>query len=139
MVGSLASEPIPDELRHRWMKELFPELRVVHLTDENPQQPEEHPEFWRIWHESLLRVLPKPPDWIFASEDYGWHLAEELGARFVPVDRARSIVPVSGTKVRSDPLGYWEYLPERVRPYYLKRVCIFGPESTGKNTLAARL
>ena len=49
VVGTLRAEPIPGELRFLWMRELFPDVRVVHLTDENPQHPEEHPEFWRIW------------------------------------------------------------------------------------------
>jgi NadR type nicotinamide-nucleotide adenylyltransferase len=33
----------------------------------------------------------------------------------------------------------WEFIPRCVRPYFAKRVCVFGPESTGKTTLARRL
>ena len=139
VVGTLANEPIPGALRHRWMRELFPDVHVVHLTDENPQYPEEHPDFWRIWKESLRRVLPEPPECVFASEDYGAPLAQVLGARFVPADIARGIVPISGTAVRSDPLAAWDYLPRCVQPYFLRRVCIFGPESTGKSTLTRQL
>jgi NadR type nicotinamide-nucleotide adenylyltransferase len=139
VVGTLAREPIPGSLRHAWMRELFPDVRVVHLTDENPQDPSEHPEFWHIWRASLLRVLPHAPDYVFASDVYGAKLAEVLGARFVPVDPTRSAVPISGTLVRADPLVHWEHLPRPVRPYFVKRVCIFGPESTGKSTLARRL
>lgn len=139
VVGTLRSEPIPGVLRYRWMRELFPDVRVVHLTDENPQYPEEHPDFWQIWHDSLMRVLPGRPDIVFASEDYGPKLAEVLGASFVPVDVQRAIVPISGTAVREDPWKNWDFLPRCVRPYFLKRVCIFGPESTGKTTLARRL
>lgn len=36
-------------------------------------------------------------------------------------------------------LHYWQYLPPVVRPYYAKRVCIYGPESTGKSTLTIDL
>jgi NadR type nicotinamide-nucleotide adenylyltransferase len=139
VVGTLRSEPIPGELRFRWMRELFPNDNVVHHTDENPQEPKDHPDFWRIWHDSLMRVLPGRPDFVFASEDYGVKLAEVLGARFVPVDKARGVMPVSGSAVRRDPLGHWKYLPRCVRPYYVKRVCVFGPESTGKSTLTRRL
>jgi HTH-type transcriptional regulator, transcriptional repressor of NAD biosynthesis genes len=139
VVATLAREPIPGELRVRWMRELFPGARVVHLTDENPQEPAEHPDFWRIWRDSLTRVLPGRPDYLFASEDYGPQLAEVLGAEFVPVDRAREVVPVSGTAVRADPMGNWQYLPDCVRPYFVRRVCVFGPESTGKSTLARDL
>jgi NadR type nicotinamide-nucleotide adenylyltransferase len=139
VVCSLQREPIPGALRYQWMRELFPFQNVVHLTDELPQEPAEHPDFWALWRAALERVLPGRPDLVFASEDYGWKLAEVLGARFVPVDRDRCAVPISGTACRTDPLGNWDYLPRCVRPYFLRRVCVFGPESTGKSTLAARL
>jgi NadR type nicotinamide-nucleotide adenylyltransferase len=139
VVCSIAAEPIPGELRHRWMSELFPFDRVVHLTDELPQEPSEHPDFWELWKASLGRVLPGPPDRVFASEDYGVRLAHELGAEFVPVDRERGAVPVSGTMIRNDPLRHWDFLPRCVRPYFTKRICVFGPESTGKTTLTRRL
>jgi HTH-type transcriptional regulator, transcriptional repressor of NAD biosynthesis genes len=139
VVGTLEREPIPGELRWRWMRDLFPGVDVVHLTDENPQYPEEHPDFWEIWRSSLLRVLPKRPDYVFASENYGQKLAEVLGAEFIPVNIARDVVPISGTAVRSDPLANWRFIPEVVRPYFVRRVCIFGPESTGKSTLTQKL
>jgi NadR type nicotinamide-nucleotide adenylyltransferase len=139
VVGTLAREPIPGELRVAWMKELFPSVRVVHLRDENPQDPSEHPEFWSIWKQSLLRVLLERPDVVFSSEAYGAKLAEVLGARSVVVDPERVAVPVSGTEIRRDPYLHWRHLPRPVRAHYLKRVSVFGPESTGKTTLAKRL
>ncbi|MBF0291229.1 MAG: AAA family ATPase [Nitrospinae bacterium] len=139
IVGTLASEPIPGELRHRWMREMFPDVNVYHLTDDNPQYPHEHPDFWRIWHDSIRKAIPVGPDYVFASEDYGWKLAEVLGAKYVPVDHLRELVPVSGSDIREDPMNNWRYIPTCVRPYFARRVCIFGPESTGKSILAKRL
>jgi HTH-type transcriptional repressor of NAD biosynthesis genes len=139
VVGTLAREPIAGELRVAWMRELFPAVRVAHLADENPQDPSEHPQFWEIWKASLQRVLPSPVDRVFASEAYGARLAAELGAQFVPIDPRRGIVPVSGTAVRADPFAHWRHLPPPVRAHYARRVCVFGPESTGKSTLAAQL
>ena len=139
VVGSLAAEPIAGALRHAWMRELFPRARVVHLTDENPQDPSEHPDFWEIWRASLTRIAGERVDVVFASEAYGERLASELGARFVSVDPARATFPVSGTAVRRDPLGQWRFLPRCVRPHVARRVSILGPESTGKSTLAHAL
>lgn len=139
VVEHVKDEPIPSELRFGWMRELFPSVNVVHLQEENPQQPSEHPDFWNIWKNSLQRILPYAPDLLFASESYGTKLASVIGAEFVPVDPTRAIMPISGTKVREQPLTHWQYLPECVRPYFLKRVCVFGPESTGKSTLASKL
>jgi HTH-type transcriptional repressor of NAD biosynthesis genes len=139
IVGTIQREEIPGALRVAWMRELFPGVRVVHLTDENPQYPHEHPDFWQIWRASIRKSVPLGPDVVFASEDYGVTLAEVLGARYVPVDHARMARSVSATAVRTDPMGNWEHVPAPVRPYFVRRVCIIGPESTGKTTLAGRL
>jgi NadR type nicotinamide-nucleotide adenylyltransferase len=139
VVGTLRAEPIAGEQRVAWMRELFPFDRVVHLTDENPQDPSEHPDFWAIWKASLERLLPVQPDLVFASDAYGAKLADVLGARFVPVDPLRATFPVSGTAIRADPMAHWRHVPRCVRPHFARRVSILGPESTGKTTLAKAL
>ena len=139
LVGSLSSEPIPGHLRYQWVQELYPDVTVVHCTDENPQYPHEHPDFWAIWVRSIRKFLPVGPDAIFSSEEYGEELARHLGAVHIPCDLSRSAVPVSATQIREDPYASWRYIPEPVRPYSAKRVVVYGPESTGKTTLAARL
>lgn len=139
VVETELDQPVPGELRFQWLCETFPTVNVVHLTDGNPQDPSEHPDFWNIWHDSLMRLLPCRPDFVFASEEYGTKLAEVLGGRFVPVDVSRSAVPVSGTAIREAPMQNWEYIPRFARPYFAKRICIFGPESTGKSTLTLNL
>lgn len=140
VVGTIAREPIPGALRCVWMRDLFPTARVVHLTDENPQEPHEHPDFWDIWRASLLRVLPHPIDVVFSSETYGDRLARELGAtRHVCVDLAREAIRMSGTRVRQDPNAAWDFIAWPARPWHVLRVCVYGPESTGKTTLTQRL
>lgn len=139
LVESLPDQPIPGELRYEWVRDMFPKVTVLHLTDANPQDPSEHPDFWNIWKTSLDRILSHPIDFVFASEDYGWKLAEVLSAKFIPVDIARAAVPVSGTAIRENPFEHWEFLPSIVRSYFAKRICIFGPESTGKSTLTRDL
>ncbi len=139
ILGSLKREEIPGEQRVLWMREMFPDLTILHLTDENPQYPEDHPDFWQIWHDSIRRLIPTGPDLVFASEDYGFRLAEILGARYIPVDSPRELVPVSATMVRQQPMSNWNCIPECIRPWFVKRVCIIGPESTGKTILAQRL
>lgn len=142
VVGSLPDEPIPGELRYQWMKQLYPDCKVVHLDAVLPQYPQEaasEAEFWDLWRSHLQALLPWPVDFVFASEDYGLRLAQELNARFVPMNQSRQLVPISGTEIRQAPFTHWEYLPELVRPYFVKKICLFGPESTGKSTLAKKL
>jgi len=138
LVCSLEGDPIPGERRWRWMQELFPDCEVLWCAEPLPQAPNDHPDFWTIWREVVTRYAGVP-DVVFASEAYGVQLAAEVGARFMPVDPARRVVPVSGTAVRSDPFANWRFIPSPVRPWFVKRVCLFGPESTGKTTLAGAL
>lgn len=142
-VCSVESECIPGALRYSWVRDHFsgcPNVTVVHCDDPNPQTPEESPDhFWEIWRESLFSRMDRAPDLVFASEPYGFRLAETLGARYVPVDHAREMAPISGTLLRSDPLRYWDYLLPPARPYFAKRIALVGPESSGKTTLTAFL
>ncbi len=138
LVCSLDGDPIPGERRFGWMRTLFPDCDVQWCDEVLPQAPEDHPDFWPIWRDVVARYAGRP-EVVFASEDYGVRLAAETGAHFVPVDRPRCAVPVSATMIRNDPFRYWAFLPAPVRPYFAKRVCLFGPESTGKSTLAAQL
>lgn len=139
LVCTLQREPFPAELRLAWVRELAPGAAVLHHAEENPSFPHEHPDFWDLWTRSIRRLVPAGPDAVFSSEDYGDELARRLGARHIVVDKARELVPVSGTAIRADPIRHWTYLPDCVRPHFVKRVVLFGPESTGKTTLARRL
>jgi HTH-type transcriptional regulator, transcriptional repressor of NAD biosynthesis genes len=139
LVCSLPSDPIDGEARAAWMRELVPGARIIHFNKNVPQESGDHPAFWRIWREIVASVHPEPIDFVFTSEPYGGRLAEELGARHVPFDPDRTAAPVSSSDVQRNPYLFWDYLPAPVRAHYVKTVCLFGPESTGKSTLAKRL
>ena len=138
LVCSIAREPIDGVLRHRWVTTAHPDCRVVHVAEELPQAPEEHPDFWPIWVDVINRYAGSV-DVVFTSEDYGDELGRRLNARHVCVDRPRTTVPVSGTAIRSDPFGNWAFIPPVVRPWLVRRVAVIGAESTGKTTMAEQL
>ena len=139
LVCSLEREPIPGALRYEWMRELVPNARVMHVTDENPQYPEEHPDFWSIWIKTIRDHEPSKIDVVFTSEDYGDELARRLDAVHECIDRERSVEPISGTAIRNDPMMHWEFIPEPVRPFFVRRIVLTGSECTGKTTLAPLL
>lgn len=127
------------ERRCDWIARTVPAATVLHLPKPNPQDPREHPQFWDIWRTSLQAVLPEKPDVVIASEHYGARLAQELGAVFMPFDIPRAAMPVSATMIREDVLGNWPWLAAAARRDYTFKVCVFGPESTGKTTLTQAL
>jgi HTH-type transcriptional regulator, transcriptional repressor of NAD biosynthesis genes len=139
LVCWLPDDPIAGQQRLAWMSEMFPNCRVVGHDKIVPQAPEESQDFWMIWRDIVLASCPDGLDYVFASESYGRQLADVVGAHFWPVDLGRQLVPISGTEVRNDPLRNWRHIPAPVRPAFARKICLHGPESTGKSQLAKQL
>ena len=62
LVCSLDIEPIDGQKRFAWMQDLLPNAKVIHFTDDVPQEPDDHPEFWDIWRDICQGVHPDPID-----------------------------------------------------------------------------
>ncbi|MET0171065.1 MAG: AAA family ATPase [Agrobacterium vaccinii] len=139
LVCSLDRESIEGQLRYGWMKSLFPHARVIHFTQDVPQEPKDHPDFWKIWQKICQEAHPEKLDYVFGSEPYVIKLAEVMAAKPVVIDPERLAFPVSGTAVRENPYAHWDMVPGPVRPYYQRRVVLVGAESTGKSTLTKHL
>ncbi|MBI2215300.1 MAG: AAA family ATPase [Acidobacteria bacterium] len=135
LVCSLEREPIPGELRAEWMRASAPNARVIHVNDENPSLPDQHPEFWEKWTSTIRRHVPEKIDVVFAGESYGEELASRLGATSVIVDREEGGFP-SGTEIRERPLTHWDSIAPSARPHFVFRVVLTGSECVGKTTLA---
>jgi HTH-type transcriptional regulator, transcriptional repressor of NAD biosynthesis genes len=153
------------ERREQWLAALFPQARRLVVTDarlrewfpdaaERLTMPTNEAEdsLHRQFTAALcLKVLGTTVDAVFTSEDYGDGFAEELTAcfrrhhpsgpvvRHVLVDRARQVVPVSGTVIRADIEAHRQWLSPAVYASFVRRVCILGGESSGKSTLAEAL
>jgi HTH-type transcriptional regulator, transcriptional repressor of NAD biosynthesis genes len=138
LVCTLSHEPIPGDLRYRWVRELAPTCKTIHITEEIPEARRGAAGATAIWAETVRKAVPDTVSRVFASEEYGWELAAELNADFVPVDPGRNNIPVSATTIRRDPYASWRYIPPTVRPYFVKHVAVVGsPETT--NRLADQL
>lgn len=141
LVCSRPDNPVPGKLRYEWMKKIFRGRKNIHITwvrADLPQDSAPSRHASRVWSKYILKRFGKF-DYIFSSEPYGDFVAEYLGAEHVPFDMGRGQFPVSGTKVRGNPHRYWNFIPEAVRPYYIKKVVFLGAESSGKTTIAREL
>ena len=132
MLAHHASQKIPGELRKAWLEEAHPDCEI-HLV---PDELEDDSQQWAAF---TINHLGRAPDVVFSSEDYGPRFAGCMGCRHVMVDRERSAVPISATRVRAAPLDHLDLLEPCVRAYFVRRVVLIGAESTGKTTLAAAL
>lgn len=143
------------ERRAGWLKRLFPAARVIVLAEPETSLPANDADdltHRRFVGEVIVQRVDAPVDVVFTSEAYGDGLAEELTRCFreafdagspsvvhVEVDRARQVVPASGTQLRADVHAHRAWLDPRVYAAFVARVAMLGGESTGKSTLAVRL
>ncbi|MFD6973392.1 AAA family ATPase [Streptomyces sp. NPDC059949] len=138
LVCAASAESVPLADRVAWMREAHPDAVVVGAVDDIPVDLHD-PAVWEA-HMAIFRTaVGGPVDAVFTSEEYGTELARRFGAEEVCVDRARTLFPVSGTAVRADPVGCWDYLGPAVRAALTRRVVVLGAESTGTTTLSRAL
>lgn len=132
-------ERMPIELRLHWLRELYPHVEsILSLVDPLAGQLDTddpaHAEIYAAGVAFLGRF-----DKVFSSERGYDRFASLIGAEHVLVDEARTLVPTSGTVIRSDPYAYRGWLDPLVYASLIRRVVFVGTESTGKSTLAKRM
>ena len=136
-------------VREGWLHALYPQVRALVLEDgpgvslPDNDAPEAQQRDFVGW--VCTALFGCAVDAVFTSEDYGDGFAAALSACFgravqhVCVDKARSLVPISGTAIRSDPHASRAFLAPVVYASFVRRVAVLGGESSGKTTLARAL
>ena len=92
----------------------------------------------KMWAQYLKETFPDVTT-LFTSERYGDFTAEFMGIEHNLFDNDREENFVSATKIRNHPFVYWNYIPDIVKPYFVKKICICGTESTGKSMMTEKL
>ena len=128
-------DPVPGPLRAAWLAEMFPAARIIAQHHDGAPPAD----FTACWRAAIARAEIGPIEAMFACDDRPRAVAAELGARFTLIDPAQVTVPARSAAMRTDPFGHWRWLPAEVRPYFARTICLHGPESTGKSTLAQQL
>lgn len=134
-------DPIDAALRFSWICEHFknePHIRPAMIADDFDNESLPWPQRTRQWAAVMQKAYP-PIHMLFSSEPYGEPFAANLGATHHAFDPARSKYDVSATRIREHPFAYWQFIPPAARPYFVKKICLYGPESTGKSTMALRM
>ena len=130
---------VPLAVRSGWIRELYPTLRVIEAWD-GPTQVGYTPELMRAHERYVIESLGvEGVTHFYSSEPYGQHMSRALGALDRRVDEARKKVPVSASRIRSDPFAYREYVEALVYRDLVVNVVFLGAPCTGKTTLARHL
>ncbi len=128
--------PIPLNLRSGWLRNLYPQVNVIEAWD-GPTEVGNTPEIRRKHEEYIInRLNVTNVTHFYSSEFYGEHMSTTLRAVNRIVDKARTIIPVSGTKIRENPFSYRAYIDPVVYRDLITSVVLLGAPSTGKTTLA---
>lgn len=151
LIGVSDDDPYSFDLRAKWVNKAVADVLCYVTIIAQPELDTSAPkdadgtvldeQYWVDWLASTRKLVPDADGLthVFTSDFYGERVAREFGAVWYPVDPDRSIIPVSGTRVRTYPLLNWHNLSDEVRKDITKVFALVGPESTGKSTLTKRL
>jgi HTH-type transcriptional repressor of NAD biosynthesis genes len=135
------ADPIHHNLRFQWICEIFQHdkrIKPALVKDDFDDETLPWNERTKIWADFIRKTYPAI-DVLFTSEKYGEPFGRHLGVKHISFDPFRLQIPVSATRIRENPFHYWSFIPPVVRPYFIKRICFYGAESTGKSFMAKRM
>ncbi len=138
------NEVVAGSTRFKWVRDSFEnnfKVRPVifnYSEAELPNTSASSRDVSKIWASRLKTLFPKI-DIVFSSEIYGDYLAENLKCKHICFDIERAIIKISASKLNSNIFKYWDYLAPSAKPYFVKKICIYGTESTGKSTITEKL
>jgi len=131
--------PVPLQVRAGWIKTLYPRVNIIEAWD-GPEGYGDTPEIKRVQEDYILKKLAgRKITHFYSSEFYGDHVSRALGAEDRRVDEPRSLVPISGTRVRAQTHQLRRFVDDLVYHDLIVKVCLLGAPSTGKSTLAKAL
>jgi HTH-type transcriptional repressor of NAD biosynthesis genes len=137
-------EKINAEIRLNWIKESTRQLNNLEIIalnykeSELPNSSVASTEISKLWSSKFKTIVPDV-DLLVSSEPYGVFVAGFMNIKHLFYNQKRDIVPVSATKIRTEPTKYWDFLPDAVKSHFVKKIVILGTESTGKSTLTEKL
>jgi HTH-type transcriptional repressor of NAD biosynthesis genes len=128
------------ELRALWLSLEFQNIDNIEVLILDEADIPEYPQGCEAWSQAIFKLLPRFDVFFGGEKEY-----METYMRFFPshaykvFDYKRSRYSISGTVIRNDPLGNWDYILGSARGFFAKRVLITGTESCGKTTMTKYL
>ena len=134
-------DEIDYKIRYRWLYQLTKHIgnvEIIIITDEATSKEEYTQELWNKDAQKIKKEIGEPIDVVFCGSDYDensfWKKCYPESELFI-FQRNE----MSSTAIRSNPYKHWDWIPNIVKPHYVKKVLLIGGESTGKSTLTINL
>ena len=126
-------QTIPLEKRHSWLKQVVPaNVKIILTKDDLPAENEP-------WAERCLEILPRSPDLVFSSEDYGEPWAQLMRAKHFWLIEIELNFQYPVQKSGKTWGNIFTGLYHRQKRTYAEKFVMVGAESTGKTTMAEAL
>ncbi len=134
-------DEIDMRIRYRWIYQLTAHIgnvKIIVLEDDAPSKKAYTEDYWGNDAQKVKEQIGKPIDIVFCGSDYDensfWNKCYPDSEIYFFQRNG-----ISSTEIRKNPYKHWDWLPNVVRPYYVKKVLLMGGESTGKSTLTINL
>lgn len=128
-------------IRYRWLYQVTKHIgnvKIIILEDDTETKAAYTKEYWSADAQKVKALIEEPIDIVFCGSDYDensfWNVCYPESEFFIfPRNE------INSTEIRANPYKHWDWLPQVVRPFYVKKVLLLGGESTGKSTLTINL
>lgn len=139
---------LPVEKRFRYLREAFSDesdIKIDYINEDNmPQMPDG----WDEWTRTLVATVKRnivnqdaKITFYTGEPDYKVEFEKRLPqtGQFKVSLMDRTVLKISATEIRKDPIANWDYINRVFRRHFTKKVTVMGSASTGKSTLVRRL
>lgn len=128
-------------IRYRWLYQVTKHIgnvKIIILEDDAETKASYTKEYWSADSQKVKALIGEPIDIVFCGSDYDensfWNVCYPESEFFIfPRNE------INSTEIRANPYRHWDWLPQVVQPFYVKKVLLMGGESTGKSTLTINL
>ena len=139
-VGNKRNE-IDYRVRYRWLYQATKHIgnvRIIILEDNCATKADYTLEVSKADSEYVKKQIGKHIDVVFCGSDYDensfWNV-NYPDSEFYVFDRDE----LSSTELRKNVYAHWDWLPNVVKPYFVKKVLVIGLESSGKSVMTVNL
>ena len=140
--GDKGGDRLPPHLRYQYVREAFqddPLVAVYFISGYEGYSREQ----WEPWFKDFDAIVEQatrseyPEFTFYVGEKEYYDDLISYGFRCELVDR--KVIPVSGTKIRENPIRYWQYIAHPFKRALSHNILIIGTASEGKSVLVSDL
>lgn len=134
-------DEIDYKVRYRWLYQATKHIgnvKILILEDQCASKAEYTLAVSKADSEYIKKEIGEPIDIVFCGSDYDetsfWNV-NYPDSEFYVFKRDE----ISSTELRKNVYKHWDWLPNFVKPYFVKKVLIIGLESSGKSVMTVNL